>query len=78
MPAKKSAPKSAKSRKTASRPAARKTGAARKPEAARSRVAVVHARKSAPPAQARRSQPAPRRGAAGGTPDRPPRHPARP
>jgi DnaK suppressor protein len=49
MPAKKSAPKSAKGRKTASRPAARKTGAARKPQAARSRVAVVHARKGAPP-----------------------------
>ena len=45
MPAKKPAPKSAKSKKAASRPPARKA-LARKPEATRARAAVAHARKS--------------------------------
>jgi DnaK suppressor protein len=45
MPAKRPAPKSAKGKKAASRPPVRKA-AARKPDAARARVAVAHARKS--------------------------------
>jgi DnaK suppressor protein len=48
MPAKRAAPKSAKGRKVAARPAVRKIAAARKSEAARGRSAT-HARKSAPP-----------------------------
>jgi DnaK suppressor protein len=47
MPAKKPAPKAAKGRKAAGRPAARKTAAARKPEAARGRTAAAQGRKSA-------------------------------
>jgi DnaK suppressor protein len=46
MPAKRPAPKSAKGKKAASRPAARKTVAARKPEPARARTAAAHAHKS--------------------------------
>jgi DnaK suppressor protein len=48
MPAKRAAPKSAKGRKVAARPAVRKIAAARKSEAARGRSAT-HARKSAAP-----------------------------
>jgi DnaK suppressor protein len=48
MPAKRPAPKSAKGKKAISRPAVRKV-VARKPEPARVRPTVVHARKSAPP-----------------------------
>jgi DnaK suppressor protein len=47
MPAKRPAPKSAKGKKAASRPTARKS-AARKVESARSRTATAHARRSAP------------------------------
>jgi DnaK suppressor protein len=47
MPAKRPAPKSAKGKKAASRPAARKAASARKPEALRARTAVAHARKNA-------------------------------
>jgi DnaK suppressor protein len=50
MPAKRSAPKSAKGRKTPSRPAVRKASAGRKSDAARGRAAA-HARKSAAPAR---------------------------
>jgi len=50
MPAKRSAPKSAKGKKAPSRPAVRKTAAARKTEAARGR-ATARARKSAVPAR---------------------------
>ena len=46
MPAKRPAPKSAKGKKAASRPAARKTAGRAKPEAVRARTAVTHARKS--------------------------------
>jgi len=46
MPAKKPAPKSAKGKKVASRPPARKA-LTRKPDGARARVAAVHVRKSA-------------------------------
>jgi DnaK suppressor protein len=49
MPAKRSAPKSAKGKKAPSRPAARKTATTRRPEAARSRAAAAHGRKSAAP-----------------------------
>jgi DnaK suppressor protein len=47
MPAKKTAPKSAKGRKATGRPAVRKTAAARKTEAVRGR-ATAHARKTTP------------------------------
>ena len=50
MPAKRTAPKSAKGRKATGRPAARKPAAARKSEAARGR-ASAHARKSPAPAK---------------------------
>ena len=46
MPAKRPAPKSAKGKKAVSRPAARKTVAARKPEPARARTVAAHAHKS--------------------------------
>jgi DnaK suppressor protein len=48
MPAKKTAPKSAKGKKAPSRPAVRKVAAARKPDAARGRAAA-HARKPVAP-----------------------------
>jgi DnaK suppressor protein len=85
MPAKKTAPKSAKGRKAPGRPVVRKTAAARKPEAARARAAA-HTRKSpAPPKKPAAHPPAPvsqplevRKVArpAGAPP--PPREPARP
>jgi DnaK suppressor protein len=50
MPAKRTAPKSAKGKKVSSRPAARKVVAARKPDTARGRAAA-HARKPAVPAK---------------------------
>jgi DnaK suppressor protein len=46
MPAKRPAPKSAKGKKPANRPAARKSAGGRKPEPIRARTAVAHARKS--------------------------------
>jgi RNA polymerase-binding transcription factor len=50
MPAKRTAPKSAKGRKASGRPAVRKVAAARKPDVARGRAAA-HARKPAVPAK---------------------------
>jgi DnaK suppressor protein len=50
MPAKRTAPKSAKGRKASGRPAVRKVAVARKPDAARGRAAA-HARKPAVPAK---------------------------
>jgi DnaK suppressor protein len=47
MPAKRPAPKAAKGKKAASRPAARKAASGRKPEAVRARTSAAHARKSA-------------------------------
>jgi RNA polymerase-binding transcription factor len=58
MPAKRSAPKSAKGRKAPSRPAVRKTAAARKTEAARGR-ATAHARKSTVPVRKSATPPPP-------------------
>jgi len=53
MPAKKPAPKSAKGKKAASRPAVKKAVAARKPPAERASAVAVHVRKAAPvPAKA--------------------------
>jgi DnaK suppressor protein len=58
MPAKKTAPKSAKGKKAPGRPAARKVVAARKPEAARGRAAA-HARKAPVVAKKPAAHPAP-------------------
>jgi DnaK suppressor protein len=57
MPAKKTAPKSAKGRKASGRPAVRKVAAARKPDAARGRAAA-HARKSPAPLKKATAHPA--------------------
>jgi DnaK suppressor protein len=84
MPAKKPAPKSAKGRKAASRPAARKTAGARKPDVARARTAAAHARKSPvatrkPPAHAAAAaaEAAPEKGKPVRSPAAPPREPPR-
>jgi DnaK suppressor protein len=85
MPAKKSAPKSAKGRKAASRPAARKTAGARKPDVTRARITAAHARKVAPAARkppahsvaAPPAEPAPERPKPVRSPAVPPREPPR-
>ena len=58
MPAKRTAPKSAKGKKAAGRPPARKVAAARKPDAARGRAAA-HVRKSLPAPKKPVAHPAP-------------------